>query len=104
MLEDKYVDILKTRSTRTGGDTGTITDVTTTIRGFIQPLRSSQTYTQSKAGETGTHRLYTYTSTDLIYQDRIELNNQKYVVIEHIQPNGISAVGHHKEIILEATI
>lgn len=69
-------------------------------RGFIQPISGGETFRDGKGGESATHRLYTGLATPIFYGDRITQNNQNYTVLYGIQPEGISSVEHHKEIIL----
>lgn len=69
--------------------------------GFIQPLSGHGQWQEGKHGEKATHRLYTATSTALLYEDKVTQNGQSYKVLYALQPSGVSGTGHHKEIIME---
>ena len=71
-----------------------------TYKGFIQPVGGGETFREGKGGEAATHRLYTGLSTPAVYGDRVTYKGQNYKVIYAIQPQGISSVEHHKEILL----
>lgn len=69
-------------------------------KGFIQPVGGGEQYRQGKAGEQGTHRLYTAVSVDAEYGDKVEQGGQSYKVLYSIMPAGISGMNRHKEIVL----
>lgn len=71
------------------------------IKGFMQPVNGGEQFKELKAGEVATHRFYTNLSTSAVYGDRIAVNGVNYTVLFAGQPNGISAVNHHKEILCE---
>lgn len=72
--------------------------------GFIQPVSSGETFSQVKAGEKVSHRLYTTLSCGAVYGDRVQWNGVYYVVVSADQPDGISSVGHHKEILIQQVL
>lgn len=71
-----------------------------TFKGFIQPIGGGESFRDGKGGEAATHRLYTDVSTPGLYGDRVVQGSQFYKILYAIQPEGISAVNHHKEMIL----
>lgn len=71
-----------------------------TYRGFLQPVNSSETFEHLKADQEVTHRLYTNVDTPALYGDFVTYGALKYTVIYGFQPDGISSVEHHKEILV----
>ena len=100
MIEDLYHSL--TIEEKTGGDFDPVSwvAVSGTYTGFIQPIGSSEVFEKGKAGEKATHRLYTAVDTPCEYGYRVTYNSQEYIMIQVIQPSGISGRDHHKEIIL----
>lgn len=72
-----------------------------TYRGFIQPVSGNESTLFSKVDENYSHRLYTGLDTPVEYGDRIEQDGLTWRAVETKQPRGVSAVQHHKEILLE---
>lgn len=69
-------------------------------KGFIQPIGGGESFQKGKNGESATHRMYTFVSTPSQQGWRVTQGGQSYVMLWAIQPDGISSVGSHKEIIL----
>lgn len=99
MLTDFYKPFLIER--RVGGDFTDDEYITVgTYHGFIQPVSGTETFRDGKAGEQVTARLYTGLTTPGIYGYKVTQDGQSYIMLYTIQPVGISAVSHHKEILL----
>lgn len=103
MLTDYQSPITIEERTTTGGSFGTVTWSELTddfYKGFIQPIGGGEAFRDGKAGEQATHRLYTGIVTPSKYGYRVTQNGQSYIMLYAIQPNGISGVNDHQEIIL----
>jgi len=103
-LEDYYSEVQIQERVNAGSFSGTIAwqDVTgSPFQGFIQPISGGERFRDGKNGEQATHRLYTDVDTPAKYGYKVIQNGQEYIMIYAIQPSGISAVDHHKEIILQ---
>jgi hypothetical protein len=70
-------------------------------RGFIQPVSAAVTTNAEGFEERRTHRLYTYVSTPIQFGDEIVQDSVRFRAVNATQPNGVSAVNHHKEVDLE---
>jgi hypothetical protein len=103
-LEPKYRPITIER--KTGGDFSAVSwsDITAaTDKGYIQPVSGHEVFETGKGGEKITSRMYApMTNTAVQYGDRITQDGQKYLIVYSIQPKGISAESHHKEILMGA--
>jgi hypothetical protein len=103
-LEPKYRAITIER--KTGGDFSAISwsDITAaTDKAYIQPVSGNEVYETGKGGEKIIAKMFApMTNTAVQYGDRITQDSQKYLVVYSIQPKGISAESHHREISLGA--
>ena len=100
MLTDYYTNFLLEEKSGGGDWTAVAWGTVGTYKGFIQPVGGSETFRDGKAGEQVTHRLYTGLSTPAEYGQRVTQSGRTYIVLYTDQVNGISAVGHHKEVLL----
>ena len=101
MLTDYYTNFLLEEKSGGGDFTAVTWGAVGTYEGFIQPVGGCETFREGKAGEQVTHRLYTGLSTPAEYGQRVTQSGQSYIVLYGgIQAGGISAVGHHKEVLL----
>ena len=69
-------------------------------RGFLQPVNSSETFEHLKSDQEITARLYTNVDSIAKYGHILTYEGNKYTVVYALQPQGISSVGHHKEILV----
>lgn len=81
-------------------DTPTETLVGTYL-GFIQPVSGGEASRFSKTGEEYTHRLYTGVKTPARFGDIVRFGDAQWSVVFAEQAQGISSVGHHKEVELK---
>ena len=72
-----------------------------TEKGFIQPAGGGEVFRDQKSGEESTHKLYTGVSVTINKGDKVSQGGQDYIVVSARQPDGVSAVQHHKEISLK---
>lgn len=85
--------------------TRTVDEPTTRVvaygRGLIQPVSGSQgQFLGPVINETVTHRLYTDVNLPAQGGDKVTQNGVSWTVVFATQPDGISSVGDHKEILL----
>jgi hypothetical protein len=103
-IEDFYTSLDIDKVTTTGsGDvrsTSTWTAVSGDHIGFIQPVSGSESFRDGRAGEAVTARMYCPVDTPGEYLYRVTQNSVTYSMLYTIQPQGISSVSHHKEILL----
>ena len=71
------------------------------FRGFIQPVSGGESSAFDKVAERFSHRLYTNIATPAIYGDRVIQGGVTWRVVYATQVDGISSVGHHKEVLLQ---
>lgn len=69
-------------------------------RGFIQPVGGAETFSHVKPDQLVTHRLYSPVDLPALYGDIVVQGGDSYNVEYADQPDGISGVQHHKEILL----
>lgn len=69
-------------------------------RGFLQPVSSSETFEHLKSDQEISARLYTNVDTVAKYGHTLTYEGSKYTVLYAFQPEGVSSVGHHKEILV----
>ena len=84
-----------------GGTTSSGFENAVTIQGFIQYRNGSENTMYSSNGELVNAVLYTSIDNEFTYGSKI---NGKYKVISSEQDNGVSGVGHHKEILLSSKV
>lgn len=71
-------------------------------RGFIQPVSGGQIrFLGPTVNEQATHRLYTEISLPAVGGDIVEQDGVSWSVVQALEPDGISAMGRHKEIGLQ---
>jgi len=95
--------LLDKRVISTDSTTATTYSPAIICQGFIQPVKGNENFKQGRAGEDVTARLYTDISVNAVYGDKVTQDSISYIVLYGgLQVNGISGVGHHKEILLGA--
>lgn len=101
LLTKKYTPYIVERITGTQGNKSYATIASGYYIGFIQPISGNERFDKQKSGEDSTHRLYTPVGAALQEGDKItDKNGQIYIVVFSEQADGISAMSHHKEILL----
>ena len=105
LLTDKYslltIEVL-TSSGSSDTDPISWVDAPGINTGFIQPVSGKENFRNGRAGEQVEALMFTGIDTPGEYGYRVTQNGQSYMMLYTLQPEGISGVGHHKEITLGA--
>lgn len=71
-------------------------------RGFIQPVSGGQIrFLGPTVNEQATHRMYAQIAVPAVGGDIVEQDSVSWSVVQSLEPSGISAMGRHKEIMLQ---
>lgn len=72
--------------------------LSSTIKGFLQPVSGAMTTARGKVSEGATHKLYCPADSDVAINDRIiDADGTQYIAM-FVQSNGVASIGDHQEI------
>jgi hypothetical protein len=97
-IEDYYTSIT-IKELIDNGPAGVTEQLVGFYKGFIQQVSRNEMYMQGKSADSSMYILYTPLATPTVKNYLIEQGTKKYIVTATgNQDNGISNVGHHKEV------
>lgn len=99
-LESRYRAYTVTRTVAGSSSVDEQTTTTFVERGFIQPRSGTEVTLAGGKKESYSGVLYTKVKTALLEGDTVTQDSTSWRVVYVTQPIGISAVNHHREVLL----